>query len=462
MDAEPSVIELAEAVRSATVRAIDLLERHLQRIEVGNERLNAFVHLEADLARRDALAVDAIVAAGGDPGPLAGVPLGVKDLHDCAGMPTSQGSLWFKGGPPAASDDIDVARLRAAGAVPVGKTSAPEFGIVSFASTKAWGVTRNPWDLTRTPGGSSSGSAAAVAAGLIPLATASDGGGSIRIPAAFCGLVGHKPSFGRVPHPSPMTSQTSVVGVVTTTVADSARCLDVQAGPDARDRTSLPAARVVYEQAIEVLDVAGLTARWSLDLGFVEHVDPEVAELSRAGAEVLAEAAQLRFDDDPVRFADATRVWLQSGALSSWAMTGIEERWPDRAGELMGFTRRGLEGGAQLTAVQLGRIARRRYEFEQEAAALFSQIDVLLTPTTAVPAFAAEGPPPGGAMATPFTMLANLNGNPSTTVPCGQTSDGLPVGLMITAGHHRDDIALRLARIFEQRRPWPRHAIAAR
>jgi aspartyl-tRNA(Asn)/glutamyl-tRNA(Gln) amidotransferase subunit A len=457
---DPTVVELAESVRRGEVKAVELLDRYLDRIAAGNAELNAFVHLDPDLARRDAEAVDAAVGAGRDPGPLAGVPLGVKDLHDCAGMPTSHGSLWFKGGPPVTADDIDVARLRAAGAVPVGKTAAPEFGIVSFASTKAWGVTRNPWDPSRTPGGSSSGSAAAVAAGLVPLATASDGGGSIRIPAAFCGLVGHKPSFGRVPHPAPMTSQTSVVGVVVTTVADAARCLDVQAGPDPRDRTSLPPAGISYEDAIEDLDVAGLVARWSLDLGFVDHVDPEVTELARAGAEVLAATAGLRLDDAPVRFADATRVWLQSGALSTWAMEGIDDLWPDRAKELMGFTRKGLESGASLTAVQLGRIARRRFAFEQEVAALYAEVDVLLTPSTAVPAFAASGPPPGGAMATPFTMLGNLSGCPSTTVPCGVTSEGLPVGLMITARQHRDDVALRLARMFEQARPWPRFAPA--
>ena len=455
---EPTVIDLAESVRRGDVKAAELVDRYLDRIASGNEPLNAFVHLDADLAHRDAERVDQIVASGGDPGPLAGVPLGVKDLHDCAGMPTSHGSLWYKGGPPVAEDDIDVTRLRAAGAVPVGKTAAPEFGIVSFASTKAWGVTRNPWNLARTPGGSSSGSAAAVAADIIPLATASDGGGSIRIPAAFCGLVGHKSSFGRVPSPAPMTAQTAVVGVVTTTVADAARCLDVQAGPDPRDRLSLPPAGVVYEDEIERLDVAGMRARWSLDLGFVDYVDPEVAELTKAAAEQLAAAAGLVLDDEAVHFADATRVWLQSGPVGAWVRDNIEELWPARAKELMGFTRAGYESSETLAAPRLGRIARRRLAFELEAAALFGEVDVLFTPTTAVPAFAAEGPPPGGAMATPFTMLANLAGNPSTTVPCGLTSDGLPVGLQINTRHHRDDVALRLARIAEQTRPWPRHA----
>lgn len=458
-DAWPTVNELADSVRNGERKAAELLDLALERIAEGNGPLNAFVHVDEGLAREAADRVDAMVARGDDPGPLAGVPLGVKDLHDCAGMPTSHGSLWFKGGPPAEHDDVDVARLRAAGAVPVGKTAAPEFGIVNYASTKAWDVTRNPWDLERTPGGSSSGSAATVAAGIVPLGTASDGGGSIRIPAAFCGLVGHKPSYGRVPNPGPMHSQTSVVGVVTTTVAEAARCLDVQAGPDDRDRTTLPPPDVRYEDVCERLDVRGLRARWSPDLGFVDHVDPEVLELSKAAALQLAEAAGLELDEEPVHLGDdVTKVWLSSGVLSSWTMDGLEERWPARKAELMGFTRRGMESGEALTAPKIARIHKRRYEVEQHVAALFGEVDVLITPSTAVPAFAAAGPPPGGAMSTPYTMLANLCWNPSTSIPAGVTSDGLPVGVMVTARRHRDDVCLRLARLLEQTRPWPRVA----
>jgi aspartyl-tRNA(Asn)/glutamyl-tRNA(Gln) amidotransferase subunit A len=201
------------------------------------------VHLDAEGARRAAKAVDSAVAAGRDPGPLAGVPFGVKDLEHCAGMPTSYGSLLYKGRPPAASDSVPVARMRAAGAIPVGKTAAPEFGAVALTDTRAWGTTRNPWDPKRTPGGSSGGSAAAVASGMVPIATASDGGGSIRIPAAFSGLLGFKPSFGRIPHPDNQPSTTSVFGCLATTVADAARHLDVVAGPSDLDRFSLPPRR---------------------------------------------------------------------------------------------------------------------------------------------------------------------------------------------------------------------------
>jgi len=216
---DETAIEIATAVRAGERTATEVLEECLAALAAGNERLNAFVHLDEGLARATAEAVDARVAAGEDPGPFAGVPIGVKDLEDCAGMPTSHGSLVYKGRGPVPADSVHVARLRAAGAVPIGKTAAPEFGTLNFTKTPAWGVTRNPWDLSRTPGGSSGGTAAAVAAGLIPCGTASDGGGSTRIPAAFTGLVGMKPSHGRIPHPGPSGSQTAVYGLLTTTVA---------------------------------------------------------------------------------------------------------------------------------------------------------------------------------------------------------------------------------------------------
>ncbi|MGI8492335.1 MAG: amidase, partial [Acidimicrobiales bacterium] len=261
------VVAIAESVRRGQRSATDVLEECLARIGAGNARLNAFVHLDADGARAQAERIDRAVAAGEDPGRLAGVPIGVKDLEDCEGMPTSHGSQLYKGRPPARDDSVHVARLRAAGAVPVGKTAAPEFGSLALTSTKAWGTTRNPWDPARTPGGSSGGSAAAVSAGLVPMATASDGGGSTRIPTAFCGLVGVKPSYGRIPHPRAIPSQTSCFGALVTTVAGAARHLDVAAGPHHRDRTSLPAPTLRYEAAIEDFDIRGLRAAWSGGVG---------------------------------------------------------------------------------------------------------------------------------------------------------------------------------------------------
>jgi aspartyl-tRNA(Asn)/glutamyl-tRNA(Gln) amidotransferase subunit A len=262
-DLRMSAIAASDAVRKGTQSAVDLVERALVAVAVANPELNAFVHLDADGARAAAARIDARVAAGEDPGPLAGVPFGVKDLDDCAGMPTTHGSRWFLGQPPVQRDALHVERLRAAGAIPIGKTAAPEFGTFAYTASPALGVTRNPWNPERTPGGSSGGSAAAVASGMVAFGTASDGGGSTRTPASFCGLVGHKCSYGRIPDAiAGRYGQTAVPGALTTTVADSARLLDVMSGPHRRDRSSLPPPTVRYEDAIESLDLSGLRIAW--------------------------------------------------------------------------------------------------------------------------------------------------------------------------------------------------------
>jgi aspartyl-tRNA(Asn)/glutamyl-tRNA(Gln) amidotransferase subunit A len=457
-------VEVADAVRAGELKATEILDQCLDAVIAGNDELNAFVHLDADAARTAAEAVDAAVARGEDPGPLAGVPFGVKDLEDCAGMPTSHGSLLYKGRPPVEEDSVHVGRLRAAGAVPIGKTAAPEFGITAFTHTKAWGTTRNPWDLTRTPGGSSGGSAAAVAAGLVPFCTASDGGGSTRIPAAFSGLVGLKPSYGRIPHENASPSETTCYGALTTTVRDAARHLDVVAGPDDKDRASLPPPRVNYERAIEELDVGGLRSLWSRDMGYAVVV-PEVAELAGAAAEALVEAAGMRSVERPFSPSSPMRTWLSAGAADMWL--DLEEgMWPDCADELTGLVRASLRTTQDWTVPRYAGAVRHRQRLEEEVADLFGDIDVLLTPTTAMAAYTAEGPLPmeiegqdarrSGPV--PFTMLANLCWNPAISVPAGLTHEGLPVGLQITVRRHADEVALRLARIFEQSRPWPRLA----
>ena len=468
MSAElPSAVEAAAAIRDGRLGALELLETCLARIEEHNTELNAFVYLDADGARRAAEAVDAQVAAGGAEqlGPLAGVPFGVKDLEDCAGMPTSHGSLLYKDQGPVGRDSEHVRRLRAAGAIPVGKTASPEFGTLQYTRTKAWGTTRNAWDPSRTPGGSSGGSAAAVAAGMVPFGTASDGGGSTRIPASFSGLVGLKPSHGRIPHPDLDPSQTACYGALTTTVTDAARHLDVTAGPHDDDRLSLPPSGVRYEEAIETLDVSGLRVGWSPDLGFAP-VDPEVLELARAAAEELCGAAGLELVDVEVQLTDPVATWLSAGALSNWLSIDEHAHWPDRVEDLTPLVQADLRHGYDRPARTLVPGLRRRMRLQEDMTALFERVDVVLLPTTAVVAFAAEGPPPdvidgvevNPAMSVPFTMLANLCWNPSISVPAGLNSEGLPVGLQVMGRRHCDEVPLRLARLYEQARPWPRLA----
>ena len=240
----PTVSDAAALIRTGALSSEELTRACLDQIDRENESLNAFVFLDEEHAVTSAKEVDKIVRDGrvDELGPLAGVPFGVKDLDECAGMPTTRGSRWFADGSLKSSDSIHVGRLRKAGAIPVGKTATPEFGVWAYTASPLLGVTRNPWDLSRTPGGSSGGSAAAVSNGMVPFATASDGGGSIRTPASFTGLVGLKCTYGRIPtFGDTHLAQNSVVGSLTTNVLDTALLLDVMAGPDSRDRTSLPA-----------------------------------------------------------------------------------------------------------------------------------------------------------------------------------------------------------------------------
>jgi aspartyl-tRNA(Asn)/glutamyl-tRNA(Gln) amidotransferase subunit A len=249
-------------------------------------------------------------------------------------------------------------------------------------------------------------------------------------------------------------------------VADSARHIDVAAGPDDRDRFSLPVSDVGYEAAIESFAVAGLRARWSPDLGFA-LCDPEVRAIAEGAAKRLAAAADLVLDDEPVTLTDPVRAWLSAGALDLWF--DLEDgMWPGVRDDLTRYVRSVLDRTENYPLSRYAGAVRRRDRLVAETAQLFDEVDVVLTPTTAVPAFPAEGPPPeeidgqpavpAGASATPFTMLANLCWNPAVSVPAGLTADGLPVGLQLMARRHRDEIPLRLARIWEQTQPWPRQS----
>jgi len=460
-----SVTDTASAVASGTLKAEVAVEECLSAIERNNARVNAFVYVDAEGARADAREVDRLIGRGEVPGPLAGVPFGVKDLREsCARMPRRNGSLFHADDPPETKDSVFIARLRAAGAIPLGKVATAEFGMDGVTHTLAHGTTRNPWNLSRTPGGSSGGSAAAVAAALAPFCTAGDAGGSTRSPAGYTGTVGLKPSLGRIPR-SDGFGDRSCPGVITTTVRDTARILDVAAGPDDGDRMTLPAAGVCYEALIENLDVRGLRAVWSEDLGFAP-VEPEVAEIAHAAALRLAQAGSLHVLDERVRF---TNVYMAANMhLTRRFAAELEQRGilPSQIQLLSPGPRLFVERAARFSAAQAFEALELEKRLEQEIAAFFRGADVLLTPCHSTPAFAAEGPLPeriAGKDASEthgdsYPMLANIGWNPSISVPAGLTADGLPVGLLITVRRHRDDIALRLARLLETAAPWPRHA----
>jgi aspartyl-tRNA(Asn)/glutamyl-tRNA(Gln) amidotransferase subunit A len=459
----PDVVTSAAMVRDGTASARELVQDALDRIAATQDDLNAFVHLDATGALAAADEVDRARRAGDHLGPLAGVPFGVKDLEDCAGMPTVRGSRWYADAPPAARDDIVVERLRRAGAIPLGKTAVPEFGSFGYTANPVSGVTRNPWDLTRTPGGSSGGTAASVAAGAIAFGTADDGGGSIRGPAASCGLPGLKPTYGRVPtFGVTRHAQNAVHFALATTITDTALLFDQVVGPDMRDRTSLPAPGISSADATEQLDVAGLRAAWSADLGFAT-VDPEVAAITRRASDTLVAAAGLVDTGHDVHLDDFIRIYAFMESADQFV--DVPEDWASRIDELDPLNRAGWRNNSSVTLPTFARVERARRELELQVAGLFEHIDVLLTPTNPCAPFAAEGPMPteiGGqrchaGSAALLTMLANVANLPAITVPAGLDADGLPLGLMITAPRHREDICLRLARIFEQAAPWPLH-----
>jgi aspartyl-tRNA(Asn)/glutamyl-tRNA(Gln) amidotransferase subunit A len=456
-----TVIEIADGVRGGVLTAQAVLAEAFEAIEVKNGELNAFVMLDRELAAAAAAEVDAKVARGEDPGPLAGVPFGVKDLEDCAGFRTTQGSWFLKETPVKTADSPHVARLRAAGAVPIGKTAAAEFGMDGATSTYLWGVTRNPWNPQKTPGGSSGGSSAAVAAGMVPLATATDGGGSTRQPAAYTGLVGLKPSHARIAKINGFANW-SVHGALTRTVRDQARYLDVAAGPDDRDRQSLPAVAYRYEEIIETLDVAGLRALWTPDCGYAV-VEPEVVEIARTAAARLIEAARLTRVDGVFHPTNIYRHWGAINLATLEADLTADGVLPDGIPHLSEQMKAVIKRvQARKNEINLKESWARIEQLTREVAAFFADHDLLMSPATACRPYDAhlttpqsiDGRDISDTGVEPFGMLANACWNPSISIPAGLTSDGLPVGLQITARRHRDDILLRLARIYEAAHPW--------
>jgi len=454
---------LAAAVRRREVGAVELMMATLERIARVNPTLNAFVALRADDALADARALDERIARGADPGPLAGIPFGVKDLEDVGGLPTTYGSVPFRVH-VAVRDSTQVARLRRAGAIPVGKTNTPEFGYTAFTKNRIFGVTRNPWDTSRTPGGSSGGSAAAIAGGLVPLVTASDGGGSIRIPASYTGAFGLKPTFGRVSRgPFAFRDWVDLVcyGPLTRAVTDAALFLDAVVGADPHDPDALPHPGFSYAARLD--DVPdGLRLAYSPTLGYA-RVEPEVRLAVEDAIAVLERTLDRPVDLLSRRLTDAAAAWSglcafeQHGQLEPWIEAHHDE-WG------RGFLR-SLQFGQRLTAANIGGCKRERLQLMEEVAAIFERYDLLLTPTMPTTAFAANGPMPAvidgeplaSAMhALAFTYPFNLTGHPAATVRAGLSGAGLPIGLQLVADRGREELLLQVARAYERVRPFDR------
>jgi aspartyl-tRNA(Asn)/glutamyl-tRNA(Gln) amidotransferase subunit A len=442
---------LVDEFRAGRRSPVEELEATLAAIE--RSSLNAFSHIAGDEARASAARADVSL-------PLGGLPVGVKELTDVAGWPKTEASLPLRDR-IARRDATVVERLRAAGAVLVGLTTASEFGGISLTYTKLNGATSNPWDLDRTPGGSSGGSAAAVAGGLVPLATGGDGGGSIRIPAAFTGLPGLKSTYGRIPRGPDLTigSLTAVGGCLSRSVRDIARYLDVTNGFDPHDPNSLPRVEG-WEAGLGRHDVRGKRAVITPDLG-VAVVDAEVAAKVVAFAEEAARVAGLEIVDVPVKVPELGLEWALSGLAE--IRNDLGAAYPDCIDDLTPQIAFGLRAAERLYTFETrARIETMRTTMNETLADIFDRVDFVLTPSVVDVAFGARGPFPttfNGVEAGPgnngaLTIPSNIYGNPAISIPAG-TVRGLPIGLQVLAPHHREAWLLDLARRVEAQCPWP-------
>ena len=459
-------VELARLVRARTISPVEVVEAFLARQADLDPQLHAFCTPTPDIARAAAKKVEADLAAKRTVGPLAGVPVAIKDLIATKGIRTVGGARAYADFVPD-EDDVVVERLVAAGAIILGKTNVAELGYGAVGHNPVFPTTRNPWALDRTSGGSSAGSAAAVAAGMTPVALGSDGGGSIRIPAALCGIVGFKPSMGRVPlYPGcrderfpGFSGWESIehIGPMARTVADIALLMTVIAGPDSRDRHSIPAGDVDWLASASG-KVRGLRIAFTPDWGYAA-VDPEVREICAEAARTFERDLGCHVENASPGFSDAAASFEALVALESdlTGMRGLLQT--DRtafSSELAAMIER------PWTATEFTDAIIARKKIVNAVWRFMQRYDLLLTPTVAVPAFdlGITGPPSieGRDVSpqawTPFTYIMNLTGQPAISVPAGWTRAGLPVGLQICGPHLGDEIVLRAATAYELVAPW--------
>jgi aspartyl-tRNA(Asn)/glutamyl-tRNA(Gln) amidotransferase subunit A len=455
-----TLVELTNSLRELRASPVELMQAVLSQVEETRDSLNAVVALRSgDTLLDEARAAERRLVAGQGRA-LEGIPFAVKDLEDAEGLVTSRGSVPFRER-IAARDSIQVERLKRAGAIVLGKTNAPEFGHTAITKNFVYGVTRSPWDPERTPGGSSGGAAAALAGEVVPLVTASDGGGSVRIPASFVGAFGLKTSFGRIPHgPDERwpVIMTVVHGPLTKCVEDAALILDQVVGYDLRDPTSLPHPGSRYVDRIREALPDRLRIGFAADFGDLV-VQSDVAAVVEDAARTFERLGHSlsRVPDGP---PDMTVEW---GLLSALDIgTQIEELVPERAPDFTQSMLRLVRASEELKGHFWHDFARKRAALAAWCADVFERFDLLLTPTVPYDPPPVRGPFPselegrtlGIASVAGFCIPFNLSWNPAASVRAGFSRAGLPVGLQIVAPHHREDLLLRAARAFERERPW--------
>ena len=459
-----SAAELGPMIRKREISPVEVVTAAVDRAEELQPVLNSFITICRDQAKAAAKEAESAVMRGDDVGPLHGIPLSVKDLVNTKGVRTTFASVIFAGNVPA-EDSVSVARLKRAGAILIGKTTTPEFGHKPLTDAPLFGRTPNIWDQTRTSGGSSGGAAVSVAAGIGPLAVATDAGGSTRIPAACNGVVGFKQSLGRVPHDMVPDgfSNMSYITPTTRTVMDTALMLDAMAGPHFSDPHSLNYREEDFAAAARAEgDLSGLRIAWRPLLGNT-IVDSEVLRICEDAARVFGEfkATVEHAADD---FTPAEPIW----------QVIMDSLWNARYGEYLKNHRQqmsptlvgAMEKGAHHTAEALQKANFARTAIYRQVEGWFEDVDLVVTPTltrTALPIdhdyfgpIEIEGRPVDTIRRAwyPYTHPFNLTGNPAVSIPCGWASDGLPVGLQLVGRRGADTLLLRAAALFEAARPW--------
>lgn len=455
-------IDLVEAIRTRRLSPVEVLDDVLRRAEQLQPSLHPFITLDAERALAAAREAEAAVMRGDELRALHGVPVSVKDLEPTAGLRTTYGSKFFEEFVPD-FDGAVAGRLRSAGAIIFAKSNTPHFGYKDLCDNLLGPPTRNPWKLDRTPGGSSGGAAAAVAAGIGPLAHGSDGAGSIRIPAALCGVFGFKPSLGLVPYwPNPdFWAARSHNGPIARTVRDAALMLNVLAGADPRDPVSLDMPPRDWLAVCDGADLAGVRVAWSADFGYAP-VDSEVREITRAAAG--------RFQELGCTVEEVVPGWDNPSwwAALLWDFqlaARNQERLDQRPDWFEPDLRQMIEHGRQATSAELGHAQLARTSFYEQARTFMDGYDLLVTPQMPCAAWSLDGwprqidgqPTPTLFDHLPFTYPFNLTGWPAATLPCGFTAEGLPIALQVVAGWHQDALCLRAAAAFEAAQPWAQH-----
>ena len=452
---ESTAREQASAVRSGAISARELLELHLDRIAERNPQLNAIVSLDESRARAGADEADRILASGAEVGPLHGLPFAFKDTHAVAGWRTTYGSPLYADHVPEA-DELLVERVRRAGVVVIGKTNVPEFAAGSHTFNTVFGTTRNPVDPTRSAGGSSGGAACALAAGMVPLADGSDMGGSLRNPASFCGVVGLRPSIGRVPDwpTESYWDNLSTGGPMARNVGDLALLLSVMAGPDSRAPQALGDPGSTFAPPLSG-SLAGLRVALSTDLGGAFEVDDEVAGVvsssaavfSGAGASVSDAHPDLAEADDTFRTLRAWHLQAKLGARLTAHPESFKRSLADN-----------IRLGETLSGADVARAYTQRTALSERMRHFFASYDVLVLPVSQVPPFPADQEYPSAINGRPMetyldwmraAYLITVTGCPAISVPAGHTRDGLPVGIQIVAPHGADRRLLEVAAAFE-------------